>query len=920
MSNVKCAMSNDFGFPPRAPQPMIQPPRSATRWIVLAVAVAMSTGSVRPRAQTAAPAGVADLLQRLELVLRQGTPGGFEALLAPRANLRRAREFSASEIMPGATRVVITEHVRQALPGAPAGEGFRLILRSFIEYGDRARVATWRLDVRASSGREWRITDEERLTSFEDLYRLSLDTTSEIAVRALTFSSEDFEITLQSGSVFTANADGGITALVLLGRGVVRFSPAPQTERGQLKIFCGEERLETPITAAMVRLNPDELDERIHSDLWERRAADPSDVQRAEEVFREEAPKSYGVDIGTVSEDSWSLLPAPGDVLAEIRTRRLGTLTYARSSMEAEDIMFFDRQQRRTIASYPSEEKLRARGRFYSDTDLADYQVLDYNLDLSVEPERSWLEGSAQLLIEASSPLNTLTVHLADDLAIQSIGSDRFGPLFSIRIRGQNTIVVSLPEPVAAGATLRLWVTYAGRLEPQTPDRETLPAQEHHGAETRISAEPSYLYSSRVYWYPQSVAQDYSTATLRLSVPASLDCVASGDRIAGSPTIVADRPSEPPSEAGRKVYVFLAAQPVRYLSFLVSRFVRSEMVTIGPPDLDVRADAAGTAYQNLDITAEINPNQVERGREVIRQAAEIAQYYESILGDYPYPSLTLALVENELPGGHSPAYFTELNQVVSGARLEWRNDPTAFPKYPEFFIAHEIAHQWWGHGVGWSNYHEQWLSEGFSQYFAALYAQHQRGPGVFRGLLQQMRRWGMRASGEGPVYLGYRIGHIRSDTRMLRAVVYNKGAMVLHMLRTLVGDEAFFRGLRRFYDESRFKRVGTDAFRVAMEAEAGRPLDRFFEGWIYGSKLPALRVSHRVEKTGKGADVVLHVEQLGDLFDVPLTVALRYADGSTTQVIVPVSDRTVDARVALTGALRAVEVDEDGALAEVVKK
>ena len=82
--------------------------------------------------------------------------------------------------------------------------------------------------------------------------------------------------------------------------------------------------------------------------------------------------------------------------------------------------------------------------------------------------------------------------------------------------------------------------------------------------------------------------------------------------------------------------------------------------------------------------------------------------------------------------------------------LTWRNDPAAFDRFPDFFLAHELAHQWWGQAVGWRNYHEQWLSEGFAQYFAALYAQHQRGDGVFAGVLRQMRRWAMSESDQGP--------------------------------------------------------------------------------------------------------------------------------------------------------------------------
>src|SRR5206468_5701049 len=125
------------------------------------------------------------------------------------------------------------------------------------------------------------------------------------------------------------------------------------------------------------------------------------------------------------------------------------------------------------------------------------------------------------------------------------------------------------------------------------------------------------------------------------------------------------------------------------------------------------------------------------------------------------------------------------------------------------------------------NYHEQWLSEGFSQYFAAMYAQRERGDDVFTSVLRQMRRWGMDQTEQGPIYLGYRLGHIRGESRVFRALVYNKSAAVLHMLRRLIGDDRFFQGLRRFYNSSRFRKVGTEEFRAAMEAETGHSLERF---------------------------------------------------------------------------------------------
>jgi aminopeptidase N len=310
----------------------------------------------------------------------------------------------------------------------------------------------------------------------------------------------------------------------------------------------------------------------------------------------------------------------------------------------------------------------------------------------------------------------------------------------------------------------------------------------------------------------------------------------------------------------------------------------------------------------------LTPRQRARGAGLLDRADEIASFYVSLLHDTPYPSFTLAVVESFLPGGHSPAYFAALNQPLPASPFTWREDPASFDNFPEFFLAHELAHQWWGQGIGWQNYHEQWLSEGFAQYFAALYAERRRGPETFANIIRSMSRWATDMSDQGPVYLGYRLGHLRSDGRVTRALVYNKGAMVLHMLRRLVGDEVFFRALRRFYAEHRFAKAGTDALRQAFTAESGRDFTRFFEQWIYGSDLPLVRWSTKTEGQGAGQVLVVRIEQPGEkVFDFPLTITLQFADGSVKDVIVPVTDRGVDQRIPFSGTLRGVQVNRDRA-------
>jgi hypothetical protein len=884
------------------------------------VLLALAVGAATP-AHAQEDDGVRLLLAKVERVVRAGDAAGYFALLSEGANRERARDFAGTELMPGASRSVVQERDRSPLAGA-ADNGFRLIVDVMSEFGTRARVATWQLDVKrtgaAGAENEWTIATQERLSSVENIYRLTLNGAKQYAARNLKIAAEDLDLTLVEGSVFVADIESGVTALVLLGKGTLNFHPAPPTEKGQVKIFCGNDTLETTFDTVYIRVNPSDFESFFSASALEQVPVDPRALKRAQEVFREESPKSFVIDLGDLSRDPWTLLPGQGDFLAEMRTRRFATLTYARSGTEAEDITLFDRKRHHNIALYSSQAKIAQRGPSYNEDDLVDYDILDYDIDVAATPDRHWIDGRARIRLKVRSyVLGALTFRLADPLVVQSIVSYQYGRLFGIRVKNQNTLVVNLPTPLTRDNELSLTITYAGRLEPQTADREAL-ALVNPGDQARteeqpfmITAEPSSLYSSRSFWYPQAPVTDYATARIRISVPPAVDCVASGELDAGFPALVA---AKDPAQ-NRKIYLFTAAQPLRYLAFILSRFARAETATIGF-DGDGQAGITGKTYRSLNLSVEANPREVQRGREVAARAADIALFYESLMGDSPYSSFTVAVVESDLPGGHSPGYFAMLNQPMPSSPLVWRNDPAAFSNYPDFFLAHEVAHQWWGQAVGWRNYHEQWLSEGFAQYFAALYAQHQKGEEAFVSMLRQMRKWAIDSSDQGPVSLGYRLGHIRGESRVFRALVYNKGAAVLHMLRRLVGDEEFFRGLRRFYRESRFRKVGTDDFRVAMEKETGRSLERFFQQWIGGSAIPRVKVGYRVE----GTDVVVRIDQVGEVFDIPVTVTLQYADRKPVDVVIPVTEQTVERRLPLAGVLRGVEISkDDGMLAEVVK-
>ena len=152
-----------------------------------------------------------------------------------------------------------------------------------------------------------------------------------------------------------------------------------------------------------------------------------------------------------------------------------------------------------------------------------------------------------------------------------------------------------------------------------------------------------------------------------------------------------------------------------------------------------------------------------------------------------------------------------------------------------------------------------------------------------------------------------------------RALVYNKGGIVLHMLRRFVGDQAFFDGLRRFYADWRYRKAGTDDLRIAMESTSGCNLERFFERWIYNATLPSATLATRVENGPNGPRLAIRVEQKQqEVFDFPLTLTLSYSDRPAATVTIPISDRVTETTVPLAGTLRDAEVDRnDGLLADI---
>ena len=261
-----------------------------------------------------------------------------------------------------------------------------------------------------------------------------------------------------------------------------------------------------------------------------------------------------------------------------------------------------------------------------------------------------------------------------------------------------------------------------------------------------------------------------------------------------------------------------------------------------------------------------------------------------------------------------------------------------------------MAHQWWGVAVEFEDYRDQWLSEGFANYSAALYTLS----GLQREdqFLDILDAWRLDVLGEvnigqangkhygfrpeairlsdghksGPLAVGYRLrsGETPFDYRLL---VYEKGAFVLHMLRMMLvdngDDEPFRRLMRGFADDHLLGSATTDGFEAAATEAFGEPMDWFFDQWVHGVDVPTYRPDLKVTRLIDSADPYvlrgrIRQEDVPDGFRMPVPIVVRFDDRPPIAHRIWVDAETVDVEIPLPAQPAAVEFNyHHGVLAHV---
>ncbi|MGC1450692.1 MAG: M1 family aminopeptidase [Candidatus Sulfotelmatobacter sp.] len=203
-----------------------------------------------------------------------------------------------------------------------------------------------------------------------------------------------------------------------------------------------------------------------------------------------------------------------------------------------------------------------------------------------------------------------------------------------------------------------------------------------------------------------------------------------------------------------------------------------------------------------------------------------------------------------------------------------------FTGFVQEVTPHEVAHQWWGHAVGWASYHDQWLSEGFAEFSAGLFLQQAVGPDWRKDYLdfwERLRKriletnaFGIAPNDAGPLWLGERLVSPRTP-EAYQNVIYPKGAYVLEMLRSLMyssedQDKAFIGMMHDFVESHREKPATTESFKAIaekhmtklMDMEGNGRLDWFFDEWVYGTQVPKYHFEYQVAPAD-GGKVKVHV-------------------------------------------------------------
>ena len=290
-------------------------------------------------------------------------------------------------------------------------------------------------------------------------------------------------------------------------------------------------------------------------------------------------------------------------------------------------------------------------------------------------------------------------------------------------------------------------------------------------------------------------------------------------------------------------------------------------------------------------------------------------FFSETIAPYPYEKLALIVGATRFGGMENSSAIVFTNTLFNPKPAAPVSKTFGIPGGTVSLIAHEIVHQWFGNSVTESTWADLWLSEGFANYFGNLFMQRYDGEDVFQLYMKQAAANVFAYEKKNLTPIHDRETEDLMD--LLNALNYQKGAWVLHMLRSRLGDEAFFRGIRNYYQTHASATASTEDLRAALEKASGHDLRVFFQRWVYDSGHPQYELRWQWLRSGE-LRLELKQVQPGNVFLDPVPVVIKTGSGSRDVRLQPVGKTTV-ATIKLSEQPSGVELDPQNTLLKEAK-
>lgn len=475
------------------------------------------------------------------------------------------------------------------------------------------------------------------------------------------------------------------------------------------------------------------------------------------------------------------------------------------------------------------------------------FDALHYRIAITLDLDQKSFAGQATITLAAlTDGLDTVVLD-AEEFTVTRVVNEWGEPLeFS---QSERELSIRLRRPLTRGEVRSVTSVYAGK-DPKNGLRFVAESADN----------PALVYSdswpNRVHhWFPCfDYPNDKATSEILATVAADLKVAANGRLVSVS------------KDPDGRTVTYHWSQDLPHSTYLV--FLAAAPYVVVPD-----------AYGPLPVNYWVYPQHASMARATYGKTPAMIAFFNRTFGyDYPWQKYD----QISVPSGGG-AESTSATAMTHRIMVDERNEA-------EFsaigIVSHEIAHQWWGDLITLRSWAHTWLNESFATYSDYLYARHERG------------------DQEGAVNLQNKLNaYLReAKTRYVRPIVsdrydqpqdmfdshtYPKGALVIHMLRQLLGDAAFFDTLKHFLHRYAFEPVDTGDFIRSVKTVTGQNLDWFFDQWLFKPGHPVFDV--RSEWDASRRVVVLTVAQVQDfgrgipLFRVPVTVAIDGAQGRTTK-------------------------------------